>query len=51
MSAAREASRNPLLGADALRAHRAGEDSDEAIVGAILEAAAIGSQIAWADDE
>ncbi len=54
MSELRAISRNPIAAARCLLAYRRGDDPDEnvdAFYGAALEGAALGSQIAWADEQ
>ena len=51
MKRLKAASRNPLRAGACLSAFRRGEDSEDAEIGAMLEGAALGSQIAWADEK
>ncbi len=54
MKRLKEASRNPLKAGACLAAFRRGDDpdvSEDAAIGAMLEGAALGSQIAWADEK
>ncbi len=53
MKRLKAASRNPILGAQCLAAFRRGDDPEvnpDAFVGAMLEAASLGSQISWKDE-
>lgn len=54
MTRLKAASRNPIIGAQCLAAFRRGDDPEEnsdAAIGAMLEAASLGSQITWKDDK
>lgn len=54
MKRLKAASRNPVLAGACLAAFRRGDDpetSEDAAIGAMLEGAALGSSIAWADEK